>query len=57
MRRHDFEGVVQVDDLATEGDAARIGQHTRLLSPCPHEHYPDLRDSSRHSANSAALRP
>ena len=57
MRHHDFEGVAQVDDLATEDDAARIGQHTRLLSPCPHEHYPDLRDSSRHSANSAALRP
>ena len=56
MRRHDLERAAQVDDLAAEGDAAHAGQQTHLLSPCLHELYADLRNSSRHSANLTVLR-
>ena len=37
VRQNSFDGISQVDDLAAEGDAARMGQDAYLLAPRLHD--------------------
>lgn len=49
MRQHDMGRVAKINDFTLDGDAARAGQHTHLLSPCLYALYSDFHNSSRHA--------